>query len=833
MSICVGKWEGAGTVDQVPAPVFSAPRLGEMGQSQPGTVGVYMFGKVGGVETRLLVDTGAQVSIVPKQFWLEATGGVGELVEYNGSLSVANGEKMEAVGQWTTICQFDSLAVVMDFVVADINPGEVLLGSDFLVKFGAKLDLGELCCYLMGKKIVIQLQADFQVPPLPVVVCGDTRIPPRSEVLILGSVEGAPSERIIGMLEPGSSLPRHCDVLVARVVCSVTGGVMPVRVINVTEEAHTLRDGMKIGVLSTNIEVGEGAEEVEQGGGVKTSWSADALISYLGLDSRGFDAAQMHAIGQILEHYNQLFSTGDTDLGRTHLVSHQIDTGSAPPIKIAPRRVPLHLQQEVTDHIKQMLDNGIIQPSCSPWAAPVVPVRKKDGSLRFCIDYRKLNEVTQKDAYPLPRIDDALDSLTNAGWFSTLDLASGYWQVEVDPKDKPKTAFITRQGLFEFNVLSYGLCNSPSTFQRLMDLVLADLQWTTCLVYLDDIIVFGKTFQEHLGRLEQVFRKLHGANLKVKPSKCNLFAKQVSYLGHIISANGVKADPSKVEAVRGWPVPRNQTEVRSFLGLASYYRRFIKSFAEIARPLHQLTEKGRKFHWGDDCQRAFLTLKSCLTSAPVLAYPDPLKQFILDTDASDVGIGAVLSQVEGGMERVVAYASRSLTKQERKYATTKKELLSMVTFTKYFKHYLLGAEFVLRTDHNSLRWLHNFQGIEGQLARWLEQLSSFQYKIVHRPGKQHSNTDALSRLPALNLVSEMPGQVGHIVSGGTCPVRVVQVSSVSVGAPPIESLEDDLIRLQREDSELGQLLQWLSKSPEERGMIGDHPELRKFAVVCV
>lgn len=223
-------------------------------------------------------------------------------------------------------------------------------------------------------------------------------------------------------------------------------------------------------------------------------------------------------------------------------------------------------------------------------------------------------------------------------------------------------------------------------------------------IYLDDIIVFGKTFQEHLGRLEQVFGNLYKANLKVKPSKCNLFAKQVSYLGHVISAEGVKADPSKVEAVRGWPVPRNQTEVRSFLGLASYYRRFMRSFAEIARPLHQLTEKGKKFHWGEDCQRAFFTLKSCLISAPVLAYPDPLKQFILDTDASNVGIGAVLSQVEGGMERVVAYASRALTKQERKYATTKKELLSMVTFTKHFKHYLLGAEFVLRTDHNSLRW---------------------------------------------------------------------------------------------------------------------------------
>lgn len=258
---------------------------------------------------------------------------------------------------------------------------------------------------------------------------------------------------------------------------------MPVRVINVTKEAHTLRDGMKIGVLATNVEVGEGAEEVDEGCDGKILWSADALISHFGLDSRGFNVEQMQAIRQVLERYNQLFSIGDTDLGRTHLIRHQIDTGVAKPIKMAPRRVPLHLQQEVTDHIKQMLDNGIIQPSCSPWAAPVVPVRKRDGSLRFCIDYRKLNEVTQKDAYPLPRIDDVLDSLANACWFSTLDLASGYWQVEVDPKDKPKTAFTTQQGLFEFNVLSFGLCNSPSTFQRLMDLFLADLQWTTCLVY--------------------------------------------------------------------------------------------------------------------------------------------------------------------------------------------------------------------------------------------------------------------------------------------------------------------------------------------------------------
>lgn len=250
-----------------------------------------------------------------------------------------------------------------------------------------------------------------------------------------------------------------------------------------------------------------------------------------------------------------------------------------------------------------------------------------------------------------------------------------------------------------------------------MDLVLADLQWTTCLVYLDDIIVFGRTFHEHLTRLDGVLGKLRQANLKVKPAKCNLFSTQVHYLGHVVSAEGVMPDPAKVEAVREWPTPSGQTEVQSFLRLASYYRRFVRGFADIARPLHPLTEKGRRFQWSESCQRAFDQLKMGLTTAPVLAYPDPNKPFILDTDASDVGIGAVLSQQEEeGLERVVAYASRALTKQERKYATTKKELLGMVTFTKYFRHYLLGKEFVLRTDHNSLRWLHNLQGLEGQLG---------------------------------------------------------------------------------------------------------------------
>ncbi|KAI4885901.1 hypothetical protein NFI96_005622 [Prochilodus magdalenae] len=413
------------------------------------------------------------------------------------------------------------------------------------------------------------------------------------------------------------------------------------------------------------------------------------------------------------------------------------------------------MQQEIQD----MLSHGIISPSHSPWAAPVVLVRKKDGTLRFCVDYRKLNDVTVKDAYPLPRIDDALDSLTAAKWFSTLDLASGYWQVEIDAQDKEKTAFATRTGFFEFNVLPFGLCNAPSTFQRLMELVLADLQWTSCLIYLDDIIVFGKTFEEHLGRLQVVLEKLKAANLKVKPSKCQLFAKEVQYLGHIISANGIMTDPGKVAVVKEWKVPRSQTEVRSFLGLASYYRRFVQDFATIARPLHKLTEKGAKMVWSAQCQDSFEELKRRLTMAPILAFPDPDKPFLLDTDASDVGIGGVLSQIVDGRERVIAYASRALSRTERNYATTKKELLAVVIFMKQFRHYLLGRRFTLRTDHSSLRWLHSFDQPEGQIARWLEQLASFDYDIVHRPGKSHGNADALSRVPITPESRAVVGQV--------------------------------------------------------------------------
>ena len=317
--------------------------------------------------------------------------------------------------------------------------------------------------------------------------------------------------------------------------------------------------------------------------------------------------------------------------------------------------------------------------------------------------------------------------------------------MNADARDK--SAFSTPSGLYSWNVLPFGLCNAPSTFERLMECVLAGLRWEILLVYLDDVIVFGRTIAESVDRLRAVLDRFRAAGLKLKPSKCHLFQREVAYLGHVVSPEGIHTDPAKIEAVKDWPTPITQTQVRSFLGLASYYRRFIRGFAEIAGPLHRLTEKSAKFKWTSECEEAFQKLKEALISAPVLSYPQEEGQFVMDTDASAFAIGCVLSQVQDGEEKVVAYGSKSLSRPERNYCVTRRELLAIVVFLKKYRHYLGGRKVKVRTDHGSLRWLFNFKTPEGQLARWLEVLSSFDLEIEYRPGKRHQNADGLSRRP--------------------------------------------------------------------------------------
>ncbi len=331
--------------------------------------------------------------------------------------------------------------------------------------------------------------------------------------------------------------------------------------------------------------------------------------------------------------------------------------------------------------------------------------------------------------------------------FQHLDLASGYWQVEMDSKDAEKTGFATICGLYQFTVMPFGLCNAPATFERMMEVILAVLHWETCLLYIDDIIVFADSFEEHIKRLSEILDRIECAGLKLSPKKCRLFKHKVEFLGHVVSENGIATDPRKIEVVKDWPTPKTVHDVRSFLGLCSYYRRFVKHFADIARPLHRLTEKATIFKWTEECEQAFATLKQALITSPILCYPSTRKNFILDTDASGVGIGAVLSQCDGEHERVVAYYSRALGKAERNYCITRKELLAVVGSVKHFHHYLYGVPTVVRTDHGALTWLMNFKHIEGQMARWMETLGTYDLTIKHRPGRKHMNADSLSRLP--------------------------------------------------------------------------------------
>ena len=451
----------------------------------------------------------------------------------------------------------------------------------------------------------------------------------------------------------------------------------------------------------------------------------------------------------MLHQYGDIFSAFKGDVGRTGLVKHKIDTGNARPIKQPPRRLPFAKREIEKAEVEKMLKQGIIQPSTSPWASPVVLVGKRDGTTRFCVDYRKLNEVTLKDAYPLPRPDDLIDSLADAKWFSTMDLSSGYWQVEMDPESRAKTAFATsRNGLFEFSVMAFGLANAPSTFERLMEGVLKNLAWEECLVYLDDIISFGTTFEQELARLMRIFDRLRAANLKLKPSKCHFFQTGVDFLGHHVSRDGVHTSQDKTEAVRDWPVPRNVKEVKSFYGLCTYYRKFVQNFAQIARPLTNLVRKNEKFHWTPECQQAFEGLKEALTTAPVLAYPRPDGDLILDTDASQFAVGSVLSQRQpDGQVRVVAYASKILNSHERRYCTTRKEMLAVVTALRKFKTYLWGRPILLRTDNAAVNYMLHIKEPEGQLARWLEELGCYNLQVTHRPGRSHGNADALSRRP--------------------------------------------------------------------------------------
>ena len=536
---------------------------------------------------------------------------------------------------------------------------------------------------------------------------------------------------------------------------------------------------------------------------------------------------QQQRAKDVIKKYSFLFAMGTLDLGKTNLVKHKIELTDYTPIKDRYRRIPPHQYEEVRKHLKEMLDVGAIRRSNSPWASPVVLVRKKDGSLRFCIDLRKLNARTIKDAYSLPRIEDALDSLNGACIFTSLDLKSGYWQVELDESSIPLTAFtVGPLGFYECVRMPFGLTNAPATFQRLMESCLGELHLEWCIIYLDDIIIFSKNPDDHLTRLEGVFERLAKAGLKLKPSKCEFFRSSLKYLGHIVSKNGIATDPRKVKAILDWPRPKTVTEVRSFTGFTNYYRRFIKGYAKVARPLHELTsgENGKKKHskvqWTDRCQESFDSLKKICSESPVLAYADYAKPFVLHTDASTTGLGAVLYQKqEDGKERVIAYASRTLNRAERNYDAHKLEFLALKwAITDRFHEYLYGATFEVFTDNNPLTYILSTAKLDAMGHRWVASLGPYNFKLNYKPGKLNTDADSLSRI---NWQTVDPTQVRATMDLAQVNRTIVLDPEVkgqqSVDSPfPGKALQVGLQvrkwrRRQQEDPEISKILEMMEQ----------------------
>ena len=748
-------------------------------RESPSLDGIYVKGYLQGKAVNLTIDSGCTSTIVSTRFFYSLPEvDRPSLTPSNKSLENADGNQISYLGRGVFTIHLGPLCMEKELNVAGIKD-DVLVGADILLKDPcgpADILASQGVMKLRGESIPLEL-VGIEEPPeyMRQVRSADHYIiPGKSEGIVDVFVDPPSLERGDNKLlvEGAPQLAEKYSLVMAPSLVDATSRVtVRVRILNPLPSPASIKQDMVIGQCAPVDVLGELLEE-EEGGwrdnfastkplGVQPpqEWtrqvqeevktSVPQLPSHLdGLfdnATRELDEDESQQVKEFLCEFQHVFSRDESDLGLTHLAEHVIDTGNATPIKQPPRRVPMAFVGEDKKAIDQLLKQGTIRPSTSPWASPIVLVRKRSGQVRPCIDYRRINAVTRKDAFPLPRTQDCLDAVAGAKMFSTMDITSAYNQIPVREADIPKTAFVSKHGLFEYTTMPFGLCNAPATFQRVMEIALAGLQWNSALIYLDDVIVFGNTFSEHTSRLRLVVDRIAKAGLKLKPEKCQLFQKEVVFLGHIIGADGVLPNPENVAKLVRLPEPRTQTEVRALLGMGSYYRRFIRDYSEKMQPLIQLTKKHQKFDWTPACQEAFEQLKRALTGPEIMAYPKDEGEFILDTDASGTAIGAVLSQIQDGRERVIAYGSKILGKAERNYCVTDRELLAVKYFVEYYKHYLLGRTFRVRSDHQALKWLFSLREPKNRIARWIEILSAYHFMVEYRPGKKHGNADAMSR----------------------------------------------------------------------------------------
>ena len=732
--------------------------------------------------------------------------------------TVADGAKLRIEGSDLLAFKVGKVQVRQRFMIADISD-KILLGMDFYRAHDCVFDAGELTLQVDDQ--VISCTDGYGVPlAIHVKMKNTVTLQPQREMHVQTVME-VDARGTTGLVE--TKRPIY-GILIARSLHQPQGKELILRMINTTRAPIEIHAHRLVGQYVQVEEVSEGPTKSPVSQSPQLHMMATDpnepelpahLVEHIPRWCENLAPEETRQVERLLCQYQDIFSVDSMDVGRTGMVKHSIPLiEGAQPVKQRPYRHGPTQDAEIERQVQDLAARDMIRPGQGAWSSPVVLVRKKDlgagSSWRMCIDYRKVNSLTKKDAYPLPRIEDSLDALGGNKLFSTLDLTAGYWQVELDDDAKEKSAFVTRSGLWEFNVLPFGLTSAPACFERLMETVFRGMQWTQLLIYLDDIIVFASDLSTHLERLEEVFRRLKKAGLKVKPSKCHLLAKRVEYLGHVVDQHGIATDPKKVEAVKEWPRPQHITDVRSFLGTTGYYRKYIAGYAEIAKPLHHLLGKNVKFKWSTDCQVAMEKLQGALVNSPILSYPDFSLDFVLDTDASNHAVGAVLSQVQQGQEKVIAFFSKTLSKEEFGYCTTRKELLAVYKAVKFFRPYLYGNFCWIRTDHASLHWiLMSEANFGGQVGRWIATLGQFSLDVKHRSGLKHQNADGLSRQLCKQCRQCEKAFVETTCTRGEASSQ--QLNALQIGEDT-EASQAEMTRHQKEDSDIQPIYKVLQRN---------------------
>ena len=475
------------------------------------------------------------------------------------------------------------------------------------------------------------------------------------------------------------------------------------------------------------------------------TWTCDGSSKVENNMDEGLSFAQKEDLARELSDFDQVLIDRP---GQTDVMDYDIEmTPGVKPERQRPYRIPQAKVEQAKKEVEMMLDLGIIEESNSAWSSPFIMVPKPDGSTRFCVNYKKVNKLSKFDAYPMPLIEEVIEKIGPAKYISKLDLCKGYWQIPLTERSKQYTAFTSPTGLYQFKYLPFGLHGAPATFQRMMDRLLRGKDHYAA-AYMDDLVIFSDDWESHLIHLRDVLETLKQANLTVKPSKCRFGQTSVSYLGHLVGSGQVKPQKTKIEAIESWPKPETKTDVKSFLGVTGYNRKFIPNYADTAAPLSDLTRKkgSNKVVWTPQCNRSFQLLKEALCDNSVLAMPDFSEEFILQTDASDRGLGAVLSQMgNDGKDHPVVFLSRKLKPHEENYATIEKECLAIKWAIESLQYYLLGREFKVVTDHQPLKWLNEAKEKNKRLTRWSLDLQPFCFHVEHRKGRSNGNADGLSR----------------------------------------------------------------------------------------